>query len=182
MNRIKPDNPFRYFNSSPEVIRLAVMMYVRFPLSLRNVEDLLFERGSTSATRWCATGGTALARCLRATFVPRCTEWMRAELGGPTWRVWVAIQHDRIVGNVWLGAIPKIPNPGAEREEHAYVSNVYVTPSARGGVGRALLDAALADASTRADRVILWPSALSKTLYARYGFEAHGDVMELKRR
>ena len=38
-------NPFRYFNSSPEVIRLAVMMYVRFPLSLRQVEDLLSERG-----------------------------------------------------------------------------------------------------------------------------------------
>ena len=36
---------FRYFNSSPEVIRLVVMMYVRFPLSLRNVEDLLAERG-----------------------------------------------------------------------------------------------------------------------------------------
>jgi putative transposase len=41
----KPSSPFRYFNSSPEVIRLVVMMYVRFPLSLRNVEDLLFERG-----------------------------------------------------------------------------------------------------------------------------------------
>ncbi len=38
-------NPFRYFNSSPEVIRLAVMMYVRFPLSLRHVEYLLHERG-----------------------------------------------------------------------------------------------------------------------------------------
>ena len=38
-------NPFRCFNSSPEMIRLVVMMYVRFPLCLRNVEDLLFERG-----------------------------------------------------------------------------------------------------------------------------------------
>ena len=38
-------NPFRYFNSSPEVIRLAVMMYIRYPLSLRQVEDILFERG-----------------------------------------------------------------------------------------------------------------------------------------
>jgi putative transposase len=38
-------NPFRYFNSSPKVIRLVVMMYVRYPLSLRNVEDLLAERG-----------------------------------------------------------------------------------------------------------------------------------------
>jgi hypothetical protein len=38
-------NPFRYFNNSPEVIRLVVMMYVRYPLSLWNVEDLLAERG-----------------------------------------------------------------------------------------------------------------------------------------
>jgi putative transposase len=38
-------SPFRYFNSSPEVIRAAVMLYVRYPLSLRQVEDLLFERG-----------------------------------------------------------------------------------------------------------------------------------------
>ena len=38
-------NPFRYFNSSPEVIRLTVMMYIRYPLSLRQVEDLLSERG-----------------------------------------------------------------------------------------------------------------------------------------
>ena len=37
-------NPFRYFNSSPEVIRSAVMLYVHYPLSLRQVEDLLFER------------------------------------------------------------------------------------------------------------------------------------------
>jgi putative transposase len=38
-------NPFRYFKTSPEFIRLAVMMYVRFPLSFRSVEDLLYERG-----------------------------------------------------------------------------------------------------------------------------------------
>jgi hypothetical protein len=38
-------NPFKYFNSSPEVTRLVVTMYVRYPLSLRNVEDLLAERG-----------------------------------------------------------------------------------------------------------------------------------------
>ena len=41
----KVTSPFRYFHSSPEVIRLVVMLYVRFPLSLRNVEDLLYERG-----------------------------------------------------------------------------------------------------------------------------------------
>jgi transposase-like protein len=38
-------NSFRCFNSSPEAIRLTVMMYIRYPLSLRQVEDLLSERG-----------------------------------------------------------------------------------------------------------------------------------------
>lgn len=32
-------NPFRYFNSSSEVIRLAVMMYVKYPLSLRGCQS-----------------------------------------------------------------------------------------------------------------------------------------------
>ena len=32
-------NPFRYFNSSPEIIRPTVMMYIRYPLSLRQVGD-----------------------------------------------------------------------------------------------------------------------------------------------
>ena len=41
----KPGSPFRNCNSSPEVIRLVVMRYVKYPLSLRNVEDLLLERG-----------------------------------------------------------------------------------------------------------------------------------------
>jgi putative transposase len=39
------ENLFRYFKTSPEIIRLAVMMYVRFPLLLRQAEDLLYERG-----------------------------------------------------------------------------------------------------------------------------------------
>ena len=37
----KSTNPFRYFDSSPEVIRLVVMMYVRYPLSLRNVARII---------------------------------------------------------------------------------------------------------------------------------------------
>ena len=52
---------FRYFKTSPEIIQLAVMLYVRFPLSLRNVEDLLHERGVDVAMNLLGTGGTGLA-------------------------------------------------------------------------------------------------------------------------
>lgn len=40
--------PSQYFKTSREVIRLAVMMHVRFPPSLRNVEYLLRDRGLPS--------------------------------------------------------------------------------------------------------------------------------------
>jgi putative transposase len=36
---------FKYFKTSPQIIRLAGMMYVRYLISQRNVEDLLHERG-----------------------------------------------------------------------------------------------------------------------------------------
>lgn len=38
-------NPFKYYKTSPQIIKLAIMYYVRYPLSLRNVEDILHERG-----------------------------------------------------------------------------------------------------------------------------------------
>ncbi|MDB5480906.1 MAG: family transposase [Caulobacteraceae bacterium] len=61
-------NPFRCFNSSPEVIRLVVRMYVKYPLSLRNVEDLLTAQFTTTSTgsatscvrRRCAIGWSLL--------------------------------------------------------------------------------------------------------------------------
>jgi hypothetical protein len=59
---MKKHNPFRYFKTSPEVIRLAVMLYVRFPLSLRNVEDLLHERGIEVSHEQSGFGGTGSVR------------------------------------------------------------------------------------------------------------------------
>ena len=57
----KPANPFRYFNSSPDVIRLVVVMYVKFPLSLRNVEDLLADLASGDPGIPRSRGSAALA-------------------------------------------------------------------------------------------------------------------------
>jgi putative transposase len=74
-------SPFRYFKTSPEVIRLAVMLYVRFPLSLRNVEDLLHERGievSHETVRfWWQRFGPMFAAEIRQKRVShmRCSRW-----------------------------------------------------------------------------------------------------------
>lgn len=53
--------PFKYFKTSPEIIRLAVMLYVRFPLPLRNVEDLLRERSLISRSNFKLNRAAALA-------------------------------------------------------------------------------------------------------------------------
>jgi GNAT superfamily N-acetyltransferase len=117
-------------------------------------------------------------------FVRRCGEWMRRELSiGSSWKAWVAVDQTVIVGQVWVQTVRKIPNPVSDSEaEHlAYLSNLYVTTSARGGTGTRLLETALDWCrANRIDRVVLWPSKRSVTLYLGHGFLRGGDVMELK--
>ena len=100
-------SPFRYFNTSPEVIRLAVMMYVRFPLSLRNVEDLLNERGidiSHETVRfWWNRFGPIFAAEIRKKRVSQMRahsnwQWHLDEvfvkINGVTHYLWRAVDHE----------------------------------------------------------------------------------------
>ena len=139
-----------------------------------------------AALRWEFRAGRDHAVESQDAFVDRCATWMRQELAGGRWRAWVAVRagedgaDERIVGQVWLHLIQKMPNPIGERERHAYVSNMYAQPAERGGVGTVLLQQAIEWARANGvDRVILWPSPNSVTLYRRHGFTRDGDVMEL---
>jgi hypothetical protein len=100
-------NPFRYFNSSPEVIRLVVMMYVRYPLSLRNVEDLLAERGidishETVRFWWNRFGPVFVAeiRKRRVAHMRGYPQWRRhldeafVKVNGKLCYLWRAIDHE----------------------------------------------------------------------------------------
>ena len=112
-------------------------------------------------------------------FVARCTAWMRARLAeGGAWRAWVAEAHGEIAGNVWMQMIEKMPNPVHEPEVHGYVTDLYVRPSARGGVGGRLLAAALGEcAAAGVHHAFLWPTERSRPLYRRLGFTGEGEVM-----
>ena len=100
-------SPFRYFKTSPEIIRLAVMMYVRFPLSLRNVEDLLHERGidiSHETVRfWWNRFGPMFAAEIRRKRVQQLSahsnwQWHLDEvfvkINGETHYLWRAVDHE----------------------------------------------------------------------------------------
>ena len=100
-------SPFRYFNSSPDVIRLVVMMYVRFPLSLRNVEDLLFERGidicHETVRLWWNRFGPLFAADIRRQRVSRLRgfrqwQWhldeVYVKINGEMRYLWRAVDHE----------------------------------------------------------------------------------------
>ena len=100
-------NPFRYFNTSPEIIHLAVMMYVRFPLSLRNVEDFLHERGidicHESVRLWWNRFGPVLAseiRKNRSQNMRQHIQWrwhldeVYVRINGKQHYLWRAVDHE----------------------------------------------------------------------------------------
>ncbi|MEW9919602.1 IS6 family transposase [Marimonas sp. MJW-29] len=99
-------SPFKYFKTSPEIIRLAVMLYIRFPLSLRNVEDLLHERGvdvSHEMIRyWWHRFGPIFASEIRKRRIEgmRSSRWrwhldeMFVKINGEMHYLWRAIDHE----------------------------------------------------------------------------------------
>jgi len=99
-------DPFKYFHSSREIIRLTVMMYVRFPLSLRNVEDLLHERGvdiSHETVRfWWNRFGPMFAAEVRKRRIDgmRSSHWrwhldeVFVQIKGERHYLWRAVDHD----------------------------------------------------------------------------------------
>ena len=99
-------SPFRYFKTSPEIIRLAVMMYIRFPLSLRNVEDLLHERGidvcHETVRFWWHRFGPMFAAEIRKRRVGgvRSSRWrwhldeMFVKINGERHYLWRAVDHE----------------------------------------------------------------------------------------
>ena len=102
-----PPDPFRWFDSSPDVIRLVVMMYVKFLLSLRNVEDLLHERGSDicheTVRLWWNRFGPMFSPEIRRKRVDRMrafTHWkwrldeVYVKINGEMHYLWRAVDHE----------------------------------------------------------------------------------------
>ena len=100
-------SPFRYFKTSPEIIRLAVLMYIRFPLSLRNVEDLLHERGidvSHETIRfWWNRFGPIFASAIKRKRVDRMRAYSNwrwhldevfVKINGEQHYLWRAVDHE----------------------------------------------------------------------------------------
>ena len=78
-----------------------VMMYVRYPLSLRNVEDLLFERGIVGPV---SRDHLQRRRSLRSGFVCFHPPDIKEVGAGP-------LRHMQVAESSWLGAV-RAPGSG----------------------------------------------------------------------
>lgn len=158
----KPD-PFKGFHSSPAIIRLAVMLYVRFPLSLRNVEDLLHERSidiSHETVRfWWNRFGPMFAAEIRKRRIEgmKSSRWrwhldeMFVKINGVKHYLWRAVDHE---GEVLESFVTKTRDRRAAlkflkktMKKHGR-SDVFVTDRLR-SYGAALRDLGMVDRQER---------------------------------
>jgi GNAT superfamily N-acetyltransferase len=114
-----------------------------------------------------------------ASFERSFVSWWRAEL--PTRTFFVVELHGRPIGMANVKRYSRMPVPGrASGGWWGYVGNVFVLAEHRNdGAGRLLMDELIRWAGSRgAEHLRLAPSPLSKTFYARLGFDP-GAVVEL---
>jgi len=86
------------------------------------------------------------------------------------------------IGMLNLAVFERMPRPGRDVGCWGYIGNAYVLPAHRNrGVGRALLDAAIAHARThRFARLVLAPTERSRPFYARAGFVPAASLLVLE--
>ncbi len=99
--------PFKYYKTSPEIIKLAVQYYVRYPLSLRNVEDILYDRGIDICHKtvhyWWNHLGPIIAKELKKkrSHAPSKWRWhideVFVKINGKLHYLWRAIDHEGTV-------------------------------------------------------------------------------------
>ena len=102
-------------------------------------------------------------------------------LAGGQWTVWVAEAGSRLIANIWVYRVPKVPRPGKFGKAWGYVTNVYADPAIRGaGIGSALMQNVIAWAQEQGlELLLVWPSEESRSFYARAGFAPSTENMEL---
>ena len=100
-------DPFKYFKTSSEIIKLAVMYYIRYPLSLRQVEDILHERGidvcHETIRYWWTKFGNIFAKDLKKKSINCHSNWrwhideVFVKINGKTHYLWRAADHEGTV-------------------------------------------------------------------------------------
>ena len=101
----QPSISYKRHRFPPEIIAHAIWLYVRFNLSLREVEEMMLERGidvsCETVRRWTRKLGSLIARNLRRRQARPGDVWhlddVVVKIAGRSFRLWRAVDQDGVV-------------------------------------------------------------------------------------
>jgi len=116
-----------------------------------------------------------------AEFARDFEQFLHDALRSGDWSIWMAEQEGRLIANIYVHLVQKVPRPGRFGQRYGYVTNVYTEPDVRNaGIGSALLQRVIAWArEQRLELLLVWPSDESVRFYLRAGFIPSPTAMEL---
>lgn len=149
--------------------------YVIRPATLQDSSELARLRWEFSPGETAGTGQTFEG------FREDFKRFLREAFTLGAFKVWAVEREGRLIANVYVHRVIRVPRPGQDEDRWGYVTNVYVEPDARGrGVGSALLQTVIAWAREQEYELLLvWPSEEGVTFYERAGFVPSADALEL---
>ncbi|MDQ3778689.1 MAG: GNAT family N-acetyltransferase [Actinomycetota bacterium] len=153
------------------------------PLSAARVRHATEADGAELARlRWECTVESGQRTEPFEAFADRFRDFVRRALLSGRWAIWVAELEGRLVGNVWVGLVDRVPGPNGDTPVWAHVTNVYVDPELRNhGLGTMLLDAAIEwSRYVGAETLIAWRSGARVSFYERRRFARSAEAMELR--
>lgn len=113
-------------------------------------------------------------------FNRECREFLLGAINGNSWYIWVVEQDKKIVSNIFIELVHKVPRPGRTTFPFAYMTNVYTLPDYRGkGIGSNLIEEINKWAKEQNyEFIIVWPSDESIDFYKRNGYSLCKEAME----
>ena len=146
--------------------------------TLDDAPELARLRWEFSPDEAAASGDTF--ECFRDSFM----QFVEQALASGVWAIWVAERDGRLIANIWVQIIHKVPRPGrfVTHNSYGYITNVYADPDVRGqGIGTRLLGEAVEwTRRQQAQFVLLWPAAEALPFYERVGFTPIADAVEVR--
>lgn len=106
--------------------------------------------------------------------------FLRQGLESSLWTIWVAEHAGRIIANMYVQLVQKVPRPGRPKASWGYLTNVYVEPFARNqGIGSYMLRAIQQWAQSQdIEFFIVWPAEESVNFYRKNGFVPNQEIFE----
>ncbi|WP_152393108.1 GNAT family N-acetyltransferase [Paenibacillus guangzhouensis] len=113
-------------------------------------------------------------------FYHECKEFLLNAIRSGNWSIWIAEEDGKIVSNIYIELIYKVPRPGRVTKPFAYMTNVYTKPEYRGqGIGSKLISNINEWAyEQKYEFIIVWPSDEGVSFYSKNGYKHCKEPME----